>query len=417
MTNPAALLTSFFLCITTATAEPQSRCDDMSSWDPIQNMCQPVAMKDMPMKMVMLQGNLFGVRAWTGRGNRGRAAYASTSMIMADFGTSIGDQHYLNLDLMLTGEKWLFPDAGYPLLLQIGEKNQNGVPFLDAQHPHSSPIMGVTLSDTITLNNQNNYLRLFFAPRGEATDGPIAFMHRSTGMINPDAPLGHHIGQDVGHITSTVIGASIKWNRTRYEFSASHGSEPSPEKVDLPLGAPNSYSVRLIHEFSPSLLAMISAARIESPEEGEGGFENRYSTSFYIDQSLNETWSFSNAFIYGLATQYDHTHYLSSFAEEFLFKAGAPRIWGRVEFLQRTGAELEIPTLLNSNQAHWVTAVTLGYTHGLLQFGAEKDFELSVGGSITKDLLPHEYLAAYQGNPWSGKVFFQLGGMKMWHHD
>src|SRR5262249_45983389 len=161
-------------------------------------------------------------------------------------------------DYMGTFERWTFPDRGYPELLQIGETDENGVPFIDAQHPHSSPIMGLTLSDTIRLetSREKDYLKFFFAPRGESTDGPIAFMHRPSGMANPDAPLGHHVGQDVGHISSTVIGASLKLGETRIEASTFNGTEPEPDKVDLPLGPPNSYAVRLIEEFSPAVAAM-----------------------------------------------------------------------------------------------------------------------------------------------------------------
>src|SRR6185312_14267064 len=181
----------------------------MTYWDITQGMCEPLAMPGMPMKMAMLHGNIFGTRVWQ-QGPRGRDAWASTSMVMGDLGTSVGERHYLSAEVMLTAEKWTFPDQGYPLLMQIGEQNSQGTPFIDAQHPHSSPIMGLSFSDTITLENGKDFLKFSFAPRGESTDGPVAFMHRATGMVNPDAPLGHHIGQDVGHITSTVLAGALK---------------------------------------------------------------------------------------------------------------------------------------------------------------------------------------------------------------
>jgi hypothetical protein len=403
------LLPSIAIFLLTATYVFAADCDEMSVFDPSMGMCEPLPMPGMPMKMAMVHGNIFGVRVWQ-EGPRGVDGYAAPNMVMGDLGSSVGDRQYVNLDLMATAERWTFPYRGYPLLLQIGEENQQGVPFVDAQHPHSSPIMGLTLSDTVALGKDKDNIKVFFAPRGEATDGPIAFMHRPTGMANPDAPLGHHVGQDVGHISSTVIGASLKLGNFRFEASTYHGTEPAPDAVDLPLGVPDSISLRVIHEFSREWMAMISAARVNSPEPNEPNipFETRYSASVYTELPLSSEWTFYNALIYGAVTQYDYASILSSFDEEFLFKGPAPRIWGRFEVLQRTPAELLIS---NSNDGLWVGALTLGYTHRLAGWDS---VELGLGGSVTKDFLPSEFIGGYGCDPWSGRVFLELSGMKMW---
>ena len=110
-------------------------------------------------------------------------------------------------------------------------------------------------------------------------------------------------------------------------------------------------------------------------------------------------------------TNYDHTASLVSFGDEFLFRGVVPRIWGRVEVLQRSPNQLEVATVGDGNIGLWVTALTLGYTHRML---ATLGLELGLGSSATVDLLPTEYASAYGGNPWTGKVFLQLGGMGMW---
>ena len=387
-------------------------CEEMEVWDVGMGMCMPLPMDGMPMRMLMVHGNAFGVYV-NPSGPRGRKAVAGPDMLMADIGTSLGARQYLNLDYMATFEKWTFPDRGYPLLMQIGEDQPNGQPFLDAQHPHNSPVMGLTLSDTVKLGKEKDCLKVYFAPRGESTDGPIAFMHRPTGMVNPDAPLGHHIGQDVGHITSTVIGESLKLGDNHFEISTFHGAEPEPEKVDLPLGTPDSVSLRYIHDFTPSVTAMASYAYVNSPEPHapEIGFERRYSASVYTQSQILGDWLFHNAFIYGAVTNYDHASILNSFGEEFWFHKGAPNVWGRIEWLQRTPAELQISTPSDPNAGEWVAALTLGYTHTVLSF---EGAQLGVGGSATKDFLPRDFMVAYGGNPWTGKIFIQLGGMNMW---
>ncbi len=378
----------------------------MELMDVDMQMVMPFALPHMPMSMLMLHGYGFG--EWiTEDGARGRTAFSGPDMFMADLGTTLDDHQYLNLDLMLTSDLWAVPAAGIPELLQIGEDQANGQPFIDAQHPHSSPIMGLTLSDTFTLDaSDKSALKLFVAPRGESTDGPIAFMHRITGMVNPDVPLGHHIGQDVGHITSTVLGESLKLGSFHIESSVFNGSEPNPTQVDLPIGPINSVAVRGIEEFAPNIMLMASYAWVGTPEPGIAN-DQRYSASLYTHTLLSDTWTFHNTLIYGGITNIDHVFQLSSFLDEFLFSNTVEDIFARVEVLQRTPNQLDIPDIPNGNTGQWVSALTLGYSH---QLEAWDGWELRAGFSVTNDQLPVDYQASYSGNPFTYKVFFQLGG-------
>lgn len=387
-------------------SSPAFACDDMEYWDYPMEMCMPLAMKDMPMTMLMVQGNAFGVQSWQ-NGPRGREAFAAPNMIMADLGTSVADHHYLAMDFMGTVERWTFPNAGYPELLQTGEQQANGAPYLDAQHPHSSPIMGLTLSDTITLDHDKDHLKFWFAPRGESSDGPIAFMHRPTGMVNPDAPLGHHIGQDAGHISSTVVGGALQVSHATLELSTFNGTEPAPSKVDLPMATPNSYAARLTQQFTSHLFAMASAAYVKNPEPNEQ--VRRYSASVYAD-AQTAGWTFHNALIWGLINGYDNTPALNSFAEEYCFQKQADSFWGRLEILQRTPAELDIVDD-DVNRGRWITAATLGYTR---QIGHWDSADLGLGASFTQDYLTGALRSAYGGNPITARVFLQASGKKMW---
>lgn len=82
-------------------------------------------------------------------------------------------------------------------------------------------------------------------------------------------------------------------------------------------------------------------------------------------------------------------------------------LFARVEVLQRTPNELDIPDIPNGDTGQWVGALTLGYSH---QVTAWDGWELRAGLSVTNDQLPADYQAAYSGNPFTYKVFFQLGG-------
>lgn len=399
-----------------------SDCGESEIWDSVTAMCMPYPMGH-EMSHLMIHGNIFATGI-AQSGPRGEDAIVSTQMLMGNLGRTLGEHHFVNLGLMVTGEKWTLPAKGYPLILQTGESNHDGYPYIDAQHPHSSPIMGITLSDTIRLGESSgkNYLKFFFAPRGQSTDGPITFMHRPTGVLHPDAPLGHHLGQDVGHISSTVIGGIFKWKDTQVEASAFNGEEPEPEEVDLPMGSPNSGAARLIQFFTPDLFAMASVAYVKSPHpHGHVGsappsFDEtisdlfRYSASVYGHFSLGEGWETYQTLIYGSIRTFGVDTSRHSFSYEFSVKHSASTIFSRTEVLERMPAELSIASL-TSLEKYWVVAATLGYSHLIWDFTAIK---LNLGASVTKSFMPSAFSAAYDGNPWSGKIFLQLSGMDMW---
>jgi hypothetical protein len=409
MGHSQLILSMMGVVLVTSPAHADS-CDKNEIWDTGMAMCMPKPVEGKAQRSLSLRGNLFGVQT-AESGPRGRHAFSAPDMFMADLGTSAGGNHYFNLDLMGTAEKWTFPTLGNPELLQIGETNAQGAPFIDAQHPHSSPIMGLTLSDTISLSEANS-LKISFAPRGESGDGPIAFMHRTTGEVNPDAPLGHHLGQDAGHISSTVIASSLVLGANRIEVSAFHGAEPEPTKVDLPLGSPNSYSLRLIRDFTPAVTGMVSAAYVKNPEHDDPTipFVARYSASVYTKSKFG-AWTFDNALIFGMITKYDHVSTLHSVGEEFLFRdESANSVFGRIEYVERTAEELAILSA-TPYEAHGVFAATLGYTRTLAKF---ESGELGLGTSVIHDFLPAEYRPAYGGDPWTGKVFLRFSGMRNW---
>lgn len=387
-------------------------CADMMAWDMTSSSCIVLPMEDMPMSMWMVHGNGFLVQSFQPV-PRGKNRVSSPNMLMAAAGKSYGN-NYVEVNLMLTAERWTFPKAGYPELLQIGERDADRQPYIDAQHPHSSPIMGLTLTDTIRLGDGNDYLRVFFAPRGQATEGPVAFMHRPTGMVNPDAPLGHHIGQDVSHISSTVLGFSTTIGKIQFEVSAFNGTEPEPTKVDLPLGIPNSYGTRLAYAFSDQTYAMISAAEVANPEPFDPTLTKvwHYSGSVYSMKNWDSGLVLHNTFIYGLVNNYDHISTLSSMLYEFwLHQMDSPhQYWGRVETVERTASQLAIIGAFNLNEPQWVYALTAGYTY---KINLSDELEAGVGGSVTKDFLPNDFRTAYDGEPLSGKLFIQITGMKM----
>lgn len=377
---------------------------------------------------IMLMGNAYLVDSGA-QGPRGYHQIASPNWLMFNGGVDLARWYRLELDLMLTAELWTFPARGYPELLQIGEADARGVPYIDAQHPHTSPVMGLALTQVFSLSaTRTRLLRLAFAPRGLSPDGPVPFMHRPTGMLNPDAPLGHHIGQDVGHITSTVLGLGLYLDGTILEASTFHGREPEPAEVNLPLGAPDSFGARVSHRIGRPYLVSVSAAYVHDPEGGHEAHEAggdprgaprevpyvvRLSASGYSHHDLPRGWRAHAALIWGGIIGYDGAPFLASITAEALFTDFANGLWTRLEVLQRTPYQLAIAAP-SPDEGRWVAALTLGYVRRVIALGP---VEFDVGGAGTLNLVAAEFADAYAygGRALvSGRIFLQARGMQMW---
>jgi hypothetical protein len=388
-------------------------CPGNESWDNAMSMCMPSASSSTAPAVVSGKFNAFGVFD-IAQGPRGVDQFAAPNMIMIDAGRTLGMRQFLNLDLMGTAELWTYPQHGYPELLQIGEARSDGTPYVDAQHPHSSPIMGLTLSDTINLDSSRT-LRLFFAPRGESTDGPVAYMHRDSARDDPDAPLGHHVGQDVGHISSTVIGTQLDLQRIIVEASVFNGTEPSPTKVDLPIGSLDSEGVRITYALAPAHRVMASIAHVEQQDPLYPGTTSasRLSASLYDHIALAGVGGVDHTFIVGSITRHPAGSALTSFLDEAVLQRGVCDFWGRIEVLQRMSSELQIPTAVGStDEKRWVSALTLGYTHWSAPSG---DLQVGIGSSVTADALPDEWSTAYGGRtPLTVRFLVQIRGSGRW---
>jgi len=158
---------------------------------------------------------------------------------------------------------------------------------------------------------------------------------------------------------------------------------------------------------------MASAAYVKDPEPHDPDLKKiyRYSASVYSQHHLDSRWMLHNSFVFGLTNYYDNVSALRSLLDEFWIHSDSKNsFWGRIEVLDRTASQLAIPTTANALDPRLVTALTAGYTYDLKNFG---DSKLSSGFSITKDFLPSEFRSAYGGDPWSGRIFIQLSGMKM----
>jgi hypothetical protein len=267
--------------------------------------------------------------------------------------------------------------------------------------------MGLKLGDTISFG-EGRSLALSFAPRGASTDGPVAFMHRASARDNPDAPLGHHVGQDVGHISSTVLAASLALGAFGAEASAFNGDEPQPTHVDLPLGPVNSGALRLSYALRPGHRIAASIARVHQQDELFPGSR----TAMRAGASVQNRWTMGrgtldHSLIFGSIARAPVGVTLHSLLDEGTFARGAQDWWWRAELLQRLPMELALPigATPGANDARWVSALTVGYTHWLRP---GEMVQAALGCAVTVDSLPRAWANAYgSATPLTTRLIFQ----------
>ncbi|MDP3672648.1 MAG: hypothetical protein Q8R69_23530 [Telluria sp.] len=91
------------------------------------------------------------------------------------------------------------------------------------------------------------------------------FMHRFSGMDNPEAPLTHH-WLDSTHITFGVLTAGYAWRTFKLEASAFNGREPDEHRWNIETRKFDSSSARLSWNPAPQWSLQISRGRLDSPE-------------------------------------------------------------------------------------------------------------------------------------------------------
>ncbi|MFZ3288642.1 MAG: hypothetical protein WA191_17575 [Telluria sp.] len=194
-------------------------------------------------------------------GARGDSQSFAESMLMATAqrpmgGGTLGLRAMASLDPTI-GKR------GYPLLFQTGETADGSAPLIDRQHPHDL-LMELAASYSHEVGPGAAVFGYAGLP-GEPALGPTAFMHRFSGMDNPEAPLTHH-WLDSTHITFGVLTAGYAWRKFKLEASAFNGREPDEHRWNIETRKLDSASARLSWNPAPQWSLQISRGRLDSPE-------------------------------------------------------------------------------------------------------------------------------------------------------
>ena len=221
----------------------------------------------------MLHGYAFGVYDNQGGPRGGDKAFSeSMLMIMAQRPAGPGA---LTLRTMLSLDPLMGP-SGYPLLLQTGETANGRTPLIDRQHPHDL-FMELAATYSLPVTKETSTF-LYIGYPGEPALGPVTFMHRFSGMDDPEAPIGHH-WLDSTHITFGVITAGVVHGAWKLEGSVFTGREPDQRRWDFDPVRLDSGSARLSWNPAPDWALQVSYGFIKSPEQLEPGQDQRRTTA------------------------------------------------------------------------------------------------------------------------------------------
>ena len=206
-------------------------------------------------------------------GPRGDDKTFSESMLMGMAQRPLGDGQ-LTLRGMISLDPLMGRD-GYPLLFQTGETANGRTPLIDRQHPHDF-LMELSVTYSAPLGGGSGFIYAGYP--GEPALGPPTFMHRFSGMDNPEAPLGHH-WLDATHITFGVLTAGYVWSDWKLQASAFNGREPDENRWDFDSPKLDSGSARLTWNPDENWSLQASWGYLHSPEQLEPNVDQRRITA------------------------------------------------------------------------------------------------------------------------------------------
>ena len=328
------------------------------------------------------------------RGPRGATQSFSTSMLMFMARRELSDGAF-GLRVMASTDP-LMGRRGYPLLFQTGETANGRDPLVDRQHPHDL-LMEAAATYRLNLSPQSS-LFVYAGLPGTPALGPNAFMHRLSGMDNPEAPLSHH-WLDSTHVSWGVVTGGYTWKALRLEASVFNGREPDQDRYNIELRSLDSYAARVSYNPTRDWSLQGSFGRFASPEQLQQRVSVRRSTaSASYNAPLAQWWQTTLAWGHNAASAGQASD--AWLLESALKLAGAHTLFGRLERVAKD--ELFLPGAALNGRSFAISKLSLGYIRDFARLGA---LDLGLGGLISTYSYPSTLNAAYGSRPTSFMVF------------
>jgi hypothetical protein len=332
-------------------------------------------------------------------GPRGGEKTFVNGMVMAMAQRPLGDGTF-GVRAMLAPDPFMGP-SGYPLLLASGETADGKTHLIDRQHPHD---LFMELAATYSRNiSDTASVFLYVGLPGEPALGPPAFMHRTSGVDNPEAPITHH-WLDSTHITFGVVTAGVVVNNWKLEASAFRGREPDQHRFDIEPPKLDSFSARLSWNPIRELSMQASAGRIKSPEGLEPNVdEDRITASATYAQPFGQDNLWSSTFAWGRKILRPGQTLDGFMLESALILKKTYTLFLRAERIAETELHHDVPGL--HDRVLMVNKVSVG---GIYDFYRTEHVRAGIGALVSKYALPDELKPVYGSDPTSGMIFGRI---------
>jgi hypothetical protein len=288
---------------------------------------------------------------------------------------------------------------GYPLLFQTGETADGTTPLIDRQHPHDFLMeLAAIYSHTITATSS---VFLYAGYPGEPALGPPTFMHRFSGMDNPEAPLGHH-WLDATHITFGVLTGGVVWNAFKLEGSMFNGREPNEQRWNFDPLRLDSTSLRLTWNPTPNWSMQASWGSLNSPEALEPDIDQQRITASVSYNVPLASGNWQTTFAWGR-----NDKRLGETTNALLLESAlswnAHTVFARAEHTEKDELFGEGEPL--HHQTFGVAKFSLGYVYDI---PITRHVKLGVGAVGSAHAFPDELEPYYGSSPLSGVLFTRV---------
>jgi len=313
----------------------------------------------------------------------------------------------LHLHGMVSAEPLTIGAGGYPLLLQSGESFE-GEPLHDRQHPHDL-FMELSALYERAISRRLGVM-LYAAPVGEPGIGPVAYMHRPSALNDPFAPLAHH-WTDATHITYGVLTAGVFTKHVKLEGTLFNGREPDEDRYDFDFHALDSYGARLSANPSAHWAVSASYGYLKEPEAlHPDENQHRLGASILHTVRVGRQSEWASALVYGankhvepsgVSGPWEH----SVMAESNLQLDASNSVFGRMEYVRKSGEELSLPGSLSAEDFD-IGNLSLGY---IREFAGYRGATFGLGARGAVNLIPEALEGVYGSRtPVGVAVFFRV---------
>ncbi len=355
--------------------------------------------------MFMFHGNIFiryNNQDFTNQGSRGNSRVDAPNMLMAMGQKKIGKNGLFHFNTMFSLDAAIAGGSGYPLLFQTGE-TWGGKPLIDRQHPHDL-FSELSVSYAQAFSEKADAF-LYLGYPGEPALGAVTFMHRPSGMFNPDAPISHH-WVDATHITFGVATLGFRYGKFKLEGSAFTGREPDENRYNFDKPLFDSRSARVSFNPNKAWALQVSHGFLKSPEASHPSEDiyrttasSTYSHRFAKEDFLDVTglWALNKI---------PNEQGSNAALLEATLRLKKLALFGRYEWVQKSGEELVLDgTQFNLHSMFAVNALTFGAGYDLVNIAKTR---LALGAQVSIYNADDRLDKLYGNMPLAGEVYLHI---------